>query len=92
LTQNVEILDILQNAKLTKDPLEVVPDHMKWMLNNVFGKIPRNHKYDIKRGLDWKSTMSGYIWYNFGSHGYLTCHQMFKARQFLHEFDKVCSK
>ena len=89
MTQNVESLEILQNAKINKDPLDVIPGHMKWMLNNVFGKTPRNHKYDIKNGLHWKSTMSGYIWYNFGSLGYLTCHQVFKPRQFRHEFDKV---
>ena len=71
------------------DPMKVVPDHMKWILNNVFSETPRNHKFDIKNGLGWKDTMSGYIWYKFGSLGYLTCHQAFKARQFRHEFDEV---
>ena len=74
------------------DPLNVIPDHMKWVLNNVFGETPRNHKYDIKNGLGLKNTMSGYIWYKFGELGYLTCHQAFKARQFRHEFDEVIKK
>ena len=89
MTQNTEVLEILQAAKLHKDPLEVIPEHMKWMLNNVFGETPRNHKYDIRKGLHWKSIMAEYILYNFGSVGYLTCHQVFKARQFRHEFDGV---
>ena len=89
LTQNPEYLEILQNATTDKDPLEVVPDHMKWLLNNVFGKLPRNHKYDIKNGMSWKSIISGYIWHKFGVLGYLTCHQSFKARQFQHYFDDV---
>ena len=74
---------------MQNDPLNVIPDHMKWVLNNVFGETPRNHKYDIKNGLGLKNTMSGYIWYKFGELGYLTCHQAFKARQFRHEFDEV---
>ena len=89
LTQNKQILDILNNASLEMDPMKVITVHMKWVLNNVFSETPRNHKYDIKNGLGWKDTMSGYVWYKFGALGYLTCHQAFKARQFRHEFDEV---
>ena len=88
--QNKEYLEILKNAKIDKDPLEVIPDHMEWLLTNIFGENPRNHEYDIKNGTNWKSTMSGYLWHKFGVLGYLTCHQSFKPRQFEHQFDEVC--
>ena len=92
LAKNEKLLEILKNASLQMDPLKVIPGHMKWVLNNAFGEIPRNHKFDINNDSGWKNTMSGYIWYKFGELGYLTCHQAFKARQFLHEFDKVTLK
>ena len=90
LTRNEEYLNILKNARTGKDPLEVIPEHMKWLLNNVFGESPRNHKYDEKiLRSSWKNEMAGYIWHKFGVLGYLTCHQTFKPRQFQHYFQGV---
>ena len=90
LTRNEEYLNILKNAATGKDPLEVIPEHMKWLLNNVFGESPRNHKYDEKiLRSSWKNEMAGYIWHKFGVLGYLTCHQTFKPRQFQHYFQGV---
>ena len=90
LTRNEEYLNILKNAAPGKDPLEVIPEHMKWLLNNVFGESPRNHKYDEKiLRSSWKNEMAGYIWHKFGVLGYLTCHQTFKPRQFQHYFQGV---
>ena len=90
-TKDEKYLEILKNAaaKDDGDPLEVIPDHMVWLLENVFGEEPRNHVYDARNGTHWKDTMSGYLWHKFGSLGYLTCHQSYKPRQFTHLFDNV---
>ena len=74
---------------MQKVPLEVIPEHMKWMLTNVFGDKQRNHEYDINKDTNWKSIISGYLLHKFGMLGYLTCHQSFKTRQFEHQFNKV---
>ena len=68
----------LEEENFKDEAKEVDYQRLKWTLDNVFDKHPRNHKADNK----WKDSVATFLLHKFLKMGYLSVLQSFKPRIF----------